>query len=94
MRSPGRVQNGPVLVLAPFGRDAGVICSMLAAVGVEAQEKSDLPELVGSLDGAAVAVIAEEAPGARTSRRTGRMDRPSASVVGLPVRAVDAQGRP
>ena len=61
MRSPGRVQNGPVLVLAPVGRDAGVICSMLREVGVGAWEQSDLPELVGRLDGAAAAVIAEEA---------------------------------
>ena len=61
MHSPGRVENGPVLVLAPFGRDAGVICSMLGELGVEAREKSDLPELVGGLDGAAAAVIAEEA---------------------------------
>jgi signal transduction histidine kinase/ActR/RegA family two-component response regulator len=61
MRSPGRVRNGPVLVLAPFGRDAGVICSMLGDVGVEAREQSDLSKLVAGLDSAAAAVIAEEA---------------------------------
>jgi signal transduction histidine kinase/ActR/RegA family two-component response regulator len=61
MRSPGLVENGPVLVLAPFGRDAGVICSMLGELGVDAREQSDLPELVGGLGGAAAAVIAEEA---------------------------------
>ena len=61
MRSPGRVQNGPVLVLAPVGRDAAVICSMLQDAGVGAWEQADLPELVGRLDGAAAAVIAEEA---------------------------------
>ena len=61
MRNPERVHNGPVLVLAPFGRDAGVICSMLRDVGVEAWEQSDLPELVSRLEGAGTAVIAEEA---------------------------------
>jgi signal transduction histidine kinase/ActR/RegA family two-component response regulator len=61
MHSSGQVQKGPVLVLAPFGRDAGVICSMLSDVGVKAQEQSDLSELVGRLNGATAAVIAEEA---------------------------------
>jgi signal transduction histidine kinase/ActR/RegA family two-component response regulator len=61
MHSPERIQNGPVLVLAPFGRDAGVICSSLRDAGIETLEQFDLQQLVGRLDGAAAAVIAEEA---------------------------------
>lgn len=61
MHGPERIQNGPVLVLAPFGRDASVISAMLREAGIEACEQSNLPELVENLTDAAVAVIAEEA---------------------------------
>jgi hypothetical protein len=44
MHGPERIQNGPVLVLAPFGRDASVICAMLREAGIEACEQSNLPE--------------------------------------------------
>lgn len=54
-------QSGPVLVLAPFGRDARVVCSALRDVGIQALEQSSLSELVSSLNDAAAAVIAEEA---------------------------------
>ncbi|UWU75366.1 hypothetical protein N2603_35810 [Bradyrhizobium huanghuaihaiense] len=54
-------QSGPVLVLAPFGRDASVVCSALRDVGIQALEQSSLSELVSSLSDAAAAVIAEEA---------------------------------
>ncbi len=56
-----RTPSGPVLVLAPFGRDAGVVCSTLRDVGVQALEQSSLSELVAKLNDAAAAVIAEEA---------------------------------
>lgn len=54
-------QGGPVLVLAPFGRDASVVCSALREVGVQAVEQSGLSELVANLNDAAAAVVAEEA---------------------------------
>lgn len=59
----GREPNpsGPVLVLAPFGRDARVVCSALREVGIQALEQSSLSELVASLNDAAAAVVAEEA---------------------------------
>lgn len=60
MHSPERVHNGPVLVLAPFGRDSSVICAMLREAGIQSCPQSSLPELVDNLDGAA-AVLAEEA---------------------------------
>ncbi|ULK94947.1 ATP-binding protein [Bradyrhizobium sp. I71] len=53
--------DGPVLVLAPFGRDAGVVCSALRDVGIHALQQSSLSELVANLNDAAAAVIAEEA---------------------------------
>ncbi len=53
--------DGPVLVLAPFGRDAGVVCSALRDVGIHALQQSSLSELVANLNDAATAVIAEEA---------------------------------
>ena len=53
--------DGPVLVLAPFGRDARVVCSALRDVGIHALQQSSLSELVANLNDAAAAVIAEEA---------------------------------
>lgn len=53
--------DGPVLVLAPFGRDATVVCSTLRDVGIHALQQSSLSELVANLNDAAAAVIAEEA---------------------------------
>ena len=50
-----------MLVLAPFGRDAGVISGALREAALDAREQSSLPELVRNLEGAAAAVIAEEA---------------------------------
>jgi signal transduction histidine kinase len=55
------IRSDLVLVLAPFGRDAGVVSAALREAGLDAREQSSLPELVGNLDGAAAAVIAEEA---------------------------------
>lgn len=54
-------EDGPVLVLAPFGRDARVVCSALRDVGIQALEQSGLSELVANLNDAAAAVVAEEA---------------------------------
>ncbi|WP_407180011.1 ATP-binding protein [Bradyrhizobium sp. STM 3562] len=51
----------PVLVLAPFGRDAEVVRATLREAGIEALEQSSLPQLVGNLSRAAAAVLAEEA---------------------------------
>ncbi|MCG2641410.1 MULTISPECIES: ATP-binding protein [Bradyrhizobium] len=53
--------DGPVLVLAPFGRDARVVCSALRDVGIHALQQSSLSELVGNLNDAAAVVVAEEA---------------------------------
>lgn len=53
--------DGPVLVLAPFGRDAGVVCSALRDVGIHALQQSNLSGLLANLNDAAAAVIAEEA---------------------------------
>ncbi|QQO14753.1 response regulator [Bradyrhizobium diazoefficiens] len=50
-----------MLVLAPFGRDARVVCSALRDVGIQALEQSGLSELVANLNDAAAAVVAEEA---------------------------------
>jgi signal transduction histidine kinase len=51
----------PVLVLAPLGRDASVICSMLEDADIAACRQSTLAELASQLDRASAAVIAEEA---------------------------------
>ncbi|WOH54372.1 ATP-binding protein [Bradyrhizobium sp. sBnM-33] len=61
MAAPDAFQTGPALVLAPVGRDAAVICSMLQADGTASLERRSLAELVADLDGASSAVIAEEA---------------------------------
>jgi hypothetical protein len=61
MHSPERIQRGPVLVLAPVGRDTSVICAMLREADIQGCPQSSLPELVDNLDEAAAAVIAEEA---------------------------------
>jgi hypothetical protein len=61
MAEPDDFPVGPALVCAPVGRDAAVICSMLQADGTAAREQRSLAELLGNLDGAAAAVIAEEA---------------------------------
>jgi signal transduction histidine kinase/ActR/RegA family two-component response regulator len=51
-----------VLVLAPIGEDAQLICEQLAGVGLEVSVYRDLSELADSmLEGAAAALIAEEA---------------------------------
>ncbi|MBR0707981.1 ATP-binding protein [Bradyrhizobium liaoningense] len=61
MGSREPIPSLPVLVLAPFGRDAAVVCRTLRDAGIEALEQSSLSELVANLDQAAAAVIAEEA---------------------------------
>jgi signal transduction histidine kinase/ActR/RegA family two-component response regulator len=61
MHSPERIQRGPVLVLAPFGRDTSVICAMLREAGIHGCPQSSLPELVDNLEEAAAAVLVEEA---------------------------------
>jgi signal transduction histidine kinase/ActR/RegA family two-component response regulator len=54
-------KKGPVLVLAPHGRDSTVICTMLRYAGIDPRGQSSLQELVGNLKEAAAAVVAEEA---------------------------------
>jgi signal transduction histidine kinase/DNA-binding response OmpR family regulator len=51
-----------VLLLAPRGRDAEVICQLLAGIGSGCDSSPDLADLVRNLDyGAATAIITEEA---------------------------------
>jgi hypothetical protein len=51
-----------VLVLAPQGRDAPLICGVLAAAGIEAEACATVAELASRMrDGAAAALITEEA---------------------------------
>lgn len=50
-----------ILVYAPFGRDASLICHSLGDVHLESATQSDMPGLIDSLDqGAGTAVISEE----------------------------------
>jgi two-component sensor histidine kinase len=58
MRSDDR---GPVLILAPGGRDGQVAAAILAEVGIGATVCADLDQLVAALDGAGAAIVAEEA---------------------------------
>jgi signal transduction histidine kinase/ActR/RegA family two-component response regulator len=63
---PGRMQmpdggRSEALILAPLGRDASVICSMLQDAGIQARRQRTLGELVDNLDQSAAAVVAEEA---------------------------------
>ncbi len=60
---PGAVRDAmtePLLVLAPHGRDAPVIASVLARSGLQAGVCADLSELVGQLDAAQAVVLTEE----------------------------------
>ncbi|KQP08692.1 sensor histidine kinase [Methylobacterium sp. Leaf93] len=50
-----------VLILAPLGRDASVASAILAEVGIASEAISTLDALVAGLDGAACAVMTEEA---------------------------------
>ena len=52
---------GPVLILAPRGRDGPVIQQVLDRAGVEAELRPDLTSLCHSLGGAASVVLTEEA---------------------------------
>ncbi len=57
-----------LLILAPFGRDARLVSSVLGGAGIDCTILADLPELVVAIrQGAAAAVIAEEALRADTS---------------------------
>jgi two-component sensor histidine kinase len=53
--------DGPVLVLAPTGRDAEVATAILREVGIETSVCADLPALVADLDQACCAILTEEA---------------------------------
>jgi PAS domain S-box-containing protein len=63
MRNPDIRAPGPVLVLAPGGRDAAVICGLLAQVGIGSAVCETLAALVLRLDAAdaGAALIAQEA---------------------------------
>jgi signal transduction histidine kinase len=52
--------SGAILVLAPAGRDAGVIASLLSRAGLKPIVQVSLEQLVGNLPDAAAAVITEE----------------------------------
>src|SRR3954451_10384638 len=52
---------GPVLILAPIGRDAEVARAILANAGIAAEICPDLAALVQRLDASAGAILAEEA---------------------------------
>ena len=58
MRSDDR---GPVLVLAPGGRDGQVAAAILAEVGIDATVCADLDQLVAALNDSGAAIVAEEA---------------------------------
>ena len=58
MRSDDR---GPVLILAPRGRDAQVAAAILGEVGIPSTVCVELDELVAALDQAGGAIVAEEA---------------------------------
>ena len=49
----------PILVFAPNGRDADVICRTLASGGLEPRATEHLVQLLDELDRAAAAVVAE-----------------------------------
>ncbi len=51
----------PLLVLAPFGRDAPVICRLLAHAGVRAEAVDSLQALCGRLGDSAAVVMTDEA---------------------------------
>jgi two-component sensor histidine kinase len=53
--------DGPVLILAPHGRDGGIASSILREVGIDSIVCPTLETLVAQLDRAACAVITEEA---------------------------------
>ena len=63
MQNPESRAPGPVLVLAPSGRDAAVISGLLGQVGVATEVCGDLPDLVSNLRlrDAGAALIAQEA---------------------------------
>src|SRR3712207_1475575 len=58
-----------VLILAPMGRDASVASAILQEIGVGSRNVADLETLVGGLDDACAAIIAEEALGRADPRR-------------------------
>jgi two-component sensor histidine kinase len=58
MRSDDR---GPVLILAPGGRDGQVAAAILAEVGIGATVCADLDQLVAALNDSGAAIVAEEA---------------------------------
>src|SRR3954452_21176490 len=58
MRSDDR---GPVLILAPNGRDAPVAAAILGEIAVPSRICPDLDDVVVSLDAAGGAILAEEA---------------------------------
>jgi two-component sensor histidine kinase len=58
MRSDDR---GPVLILAPVGRDGEVAAAILAEVAIGSRVCGDLEQLVAGLDQAGGAIVAEEA---------------------------------
>lgn len=55
------MNDPPVLILAPAGRDAAVAHAILAEGGIHAAVCSGLPDLVARLDSGSCAVVTEEA---------------------------------
>ena len=53
--------EGPVLILAPAGRDARIAAAILAEERLDSRTCGSLPELVAGLDGASCAILTEEA---------------------------------
>jgi two-component sensor histidine kinase len=58
---PGDGSVGPLLILAPIGRDAEVARTILADAGIAAEVCPDLTAVVARLDGSGGAILAEEA---------------------------------
>ncbi len=67
-KPPGTEQR--VLVLAPFGRDAPIICRVLSEAGFGAESCADVASLLEEIErGAAAVLAAEEALSAQARRR-------------------------
>lgn len=58
---PVDAKIGPLLILAPIGRDAEVARAILTEAGIAAENCSDLASLVAQLEDSGGAIVAEEA---------------------------------
>ncbi len=65
MTPPDQAQG--ILVLAPTGRDAPLICETLVRAGIRARACADAADLAGALDRADAAIVAEESLDDQTS---------------------------